>query len=180
MPTYEYVCRACGHLFEIVQSMRDDALTECPECGGELRKVFAPPAISFKGSGFYATDQTEEGRHVSGGDKGDKGEKGDDEESSSELRLRLGGARDSGDGKKDSKSDAPPPSATKERTSSSSIERLVFGLVVRLVVQGRKRARDHGRHRGLRRLGLLLVPRRHRDGRGRDALRLAERTGHDR
>jgi putative FmdB family regulatory protein len=56
MPTYEYVCKACGHLFEIVQSMRDDPLTECPECGGELRKVFAPPAISFKGSGFYATD----------------------------------------------------------------------------------------------------------------------------
>ena len=56
MPTYEYVCRACGHLFEIVQSMRDEPLTECPECGGELRKVFAPPAISFKGSGFYATD----------------------------------------------------------------------------------------------------------------------------
>ncbi len=56
MPTYEYVCKRCGHLFEIVQSMKDDTLTECPECGGELRKVFAPPAISFKGSGFYATD----------------------------------------------------------------------------------------------------------------------------
>lgn len=56
MPTYEYICRACGHLFEIVQSMKDDPLTECPRCGGELRKVFAPPAISFKGSGFYATD----------------------------------------------------------------------------------------------------------------------------
>jgi putative FmdB family regulatory protein len=56
MPTYEYVCKQCGHLFEIVQSMRDEPLTKCPECGGELRKVFAPPAISFKGSGFYATD----------------------------------------------------------------------------------------------------------------------------
>jgi putative FmdB family regulatory protein len=56
MPTYEYMCKSCGHLFEIVQSMRDDPLTECPECAGELRKVFAPPAISFKGSGFYATD----------------------------------------------------------------------------------------------------------------------------
>lgn len=56
MPTYEYVCKSCGHLFEIVQSMRDDPMTECPQCGGELRKVFAPPAISFKGSGFYATD----------------------------------------------------------------------------------------------------------------------------
>lgn len=56
MPTYEYVCKSCGHLFEIVRSMKDDSLTECPQCGGELRKVFAPPAISFKGSGFYATD----------------------------------------------------------------------------------------------------------------------------
>ncbi|HEY7668232.1 MAG TPA: FmdB family zinc ribbon protein [Actinomycetota bacterium] len=56
MPTYEYVCKDCGHRFETWQSMSDDPLTICPECGGELRKVFAPPAISFKGSGFYATD----------------------------------------------------------------------------------------------------------------------------
>jgi putative FmdB family regulatory protein len=56
MPTYEYICKNCGHTFEIVHSMSDAALTLCPECGGELRKVFAPPAIAFKGSGFYATD----------------------------------------------------------------------------------------------------------------------------
>jgi putative FmdB family regulatory protein len=56
VPTYEYTCRDCGHTFEIVQSMWDDPLTMCPECGGNLRKVFAPPAISFKGTGFYATD----------------------------------------------------------------------------------------------------------------------------
>jgi putative FmdB family regulatory protein len=56
MPTYEYACKGCGHRFDVWQSMSDDALTICPECGGELRKVFAPPAISFKGSGFYATD----------------------------------------------------------------------------------------------------------------------------
>ena len=56
MPTYEYVCKNCGHGVEVVQSMTDEPLTICDECGGELRKVFAPPAISFKGSGFYATD----------------------------------------------------------------------------------------------------------------------------
>ena len=56
MPTYEYACRSCGHTFEAVQSMSDDPLTTCPVCQGELRKVFAPPAIAFKGSGFYATD----------------------------------------------------------------------------------------------------------------------------
>jgi putative FmdB family regulatory protein len=56
MPTYEYRCRDCGHTFDVVQAMIDETLTVCPVCGGELRKVFAPPAISFKGSGFYATD----------------------------------------------------------------------------------------------------------------------------
>jgi putative FmdB family regulatory protein len=56
MPTYEYVCKACGHRLEVIQSMTEPPLTVCPECGGELRKVFAPPAISFKGSGFYSTD----------------------------------------------------------------------------------------------------------------------------
>ena len=62
MPTYEYACRSCGHTFEIVQSMNDETLTGCPECGGELRKVFAAPAISFKGSGFYATDHGKKGK----------------------------------------------------------------------------------------------------------------------
>jgi putative FmdB family regulatory protein len=57
MPTYEYRCRNCGHTFDVVQAMIDEPLTVCPVCGGELRKVFAPPAISFKGSGFYSTDR---------------------------------------------------------------------------------------------------------------------------
>lgn len=56
MPTYQYACRSCGHRFEAVQSMTDEPLATCPECGGELRKVYAPPAIAFRGSGFYATD----------------------------------------------------------------------------------------------------------------------------
>ena len=56
MPTYQYLCRDCDHEFEAVQSMRDDPLTVCPSCAGTLRKVYAPPAISFKGSGFYTTD----------------------------------------------------------------------------------------------------------------------------
>lgn len=56
MPTYEYACNDCGHNFEIVQSFSDDALTTCPECGGQLRKVFGSVGIVFKGSGFYKTD----------------------------------------------------------------------------------------------------------------------------
>jgi len=56
MPTYEYACRNCGSHLEVVQSFSDDPLTECPHCGGALRKVFGSIGITFKGSGFYKTD----------------------------------------------------------------------------------------------------------------------------
>ena len=56
MPTYEYACRQCGEHLEVVQSFRDDPLSECPACGGALRKVFGAIGIAFKGSGFYKTD----------------------------------------------------------------------------------------------------------------------------
>jgi putative FmdB family regulatory protein len=56
MPTYEYRCRECGEELEVVQSFTDDPLTECPACGGSLRKVFGSIGVTFKGSGFYKTD----------------------------------------------------------------------------------------------------------------------------
>lgn len=56
MPTYEYACRDCGEHLEVVQSFKDDALTECGRCGGQLRKVFSAAGIIFKGSGYYVTD----------------------------------------------------------------------------------------------------------------------------
>jgi putative FmdB family regulatory protein len=56
MPVYEYRCKNCGHQFEATQAFSDDALTECPECKGELRKVFGSVGIAFKGSGFYKND----------------------------------------------------------------------------------------------------------------------------
>lgn len=56
MPTYQYACTACQHELEAVQSFSDAALTECPECGGRLRKVYGAVGVVFKGSGFYRTD----------------------------------------------------------------------------------------------------------------------------
>ena len=56
MPTYQYACTECGHAFEQVQSFSEDALTECPECRGRLRKLFNAVGVVFKGSGFYRTD----------------------------------------------------------------------------------------------------------------------------
>ncbi len=56
MPLYEYVCEDCGYRFEVIQRFSDKPLEVCPKCGGKLRKVFSPPAIHFKGTGWYATD----------------------------------------------------------------------------------------------------------------------------
>ncbi|BCY16808.1 MAG: zinc ribbon domain-containing protein [Chloroflexi bacterium] len=57
MPVYTYRCESCGVQFEKTQKFSDSPLTRCPECGKkELRKVYTPVGIVFKGSGFYATD----------------------------------------------------------------------------------------------------------------------------
>ena len=61
MPTYEYRCSDCTNSFEIVQKFSEAALTECPECDGQLRKVFSAVGVVFKGSGFYATDNRTKG-----------------------------------------------------------------------------------------------------------------------
>ena len=56
MPTYGYECTGCADQFEIMQSIKDDALTTCEKCGGKLRKRVYPVGIAFKGSGFYVND----------------------------------------------------------------------------------------------------------------------------
>ncbi len=57
MPVYTYHCDACGIEFEKQQKFSDEPLVRCPECRKKaLRKVYYPVGITFKGSGFYATD----------------------------------------------------------------------------------------------------------------------------
>ena len=56
MPTYQYACTACDERLEAVQSFTDAPLTQCPACGGTLRKVFSAVGVVFKGSGFYKND----------------------------------------------------------------------------------------------------------------------------
>ncbi len=56
MPLYEYQCTQCGERIELIQRISDPPYTHCPKCGGEMRKLLSPPAIQFKGSGFYKTD----------------------------------------------------------------------------------------------------------------------------
>lgn len=55
MPIYEYKCDN-GHVFDVIQKMADEPLTECQECGAPAQRVLHPVAIHFKGSGFHNTD----------------------------------------------------------------------------------------------------------------------------
>ena len=55
MPIYEYRCEN-GHLFEVMQKITDDPVTQCEVCEAPVSRVFHPVAVHFKGSGFYNTD----------------------------------------------------------------------------------------------------------------------------
>ena len=78
MPTYEYRCKDCSHTFDAYQAFSDDALTECPECGGALKKLFGNVGISFKGSGFYKNDSRGGSSSSSSGDSSAAGSGGSD------------------------------------------------------------------------------------------------------
>lgn len=70
MPIYHYRCSK-GHEFEALQSMSDDALTKCEECGAKVERVLHAPAVHFKGSGFYTTDYARAGKGPGGGSQGE-------------------------------------------------------------------------------------------------------------
>ncbi len=107
MPTYEYACTACGHRLEAVQKFSDDPLTECPECGCALRKVYGAVGIVLKGSGFYKTDS----RAPAGAGKGSGEKKADDsaggssssESTPKESTTKTDTASSGGDGDKGAK-----------------------------------------------------------------------------
>jgi putative FmdB family regulatory protein len=103
VPTYEYRCRSCGHELEVVQSFSDDALTECPNCQGQLRKVFGSIGVTFKGTGFYKNDSRSSGSS-----------------SSSSGSSTSGGSSEGGGSSGDSSSGGSGSSGSSDSSSSSS------------------------------------------------------------
>jgi putative FmdB family regulatory protein len=91
MPIYEYRCEN-GHVFDVIQKMADEPLSECQECGAPAERVLHPVAVHFKGSGFYNTDYgkkkaaaangSDGGKEVSSGDSKGAGSKSSDSKSS--------------------------------------------------------------------------------------------------
>ncbi len=89
MPTYDYQCRSCGNVTEVIHPMSEDGPAVCELCGGVLRRVLFPTGIIFKGSGFYSNDsRADRATAKSGGTKpspgGEGGEKGSSSSGSSE------------------------------------------------------------------------------------------------
>jgi putative FmdB family regulatory protein len=121
MPTYEYACKRCGDHLEVVQSFKDNALTECPACGGDLRKVFGNIGITFKGSGFYRTDSRSDGRR--GTQKSAEGKAGEGkagEGKAGEGKAGEGKSGEASGGSSAAKSEASSPSSSPSSSSSGS------------------------------------------------------------
>jgi len=95
VPIYEYKCEN-GHVFDVMQRMSDEPLTECVECGAPAVRVLHSPAVHFKGSGFYNTDYG----------KKKKGAAAPSGEGSSESKSSDSGSSDSSSGSSDSKSES--------------------------------------------------------------------------
>lgn len=109
MPTYQYTCTTCDHELEAVQSFTDDPLTECPECSGQLRKVFSAVGVVFKGSGFYRTDS-----------RADKGNGSGDGKSSKGSEVKSDNSATSAATSTDSASSTKPSSDTKSKQPSKT------------------------------------------------------------
>ena len=104
MPLYDYQCRACGKVTEVRHGFKETYDEKCAVCNGEMRRVFNPAPILFKGSGFYVTDSRKSSSDASSSST--KSESGAKTESSAKTE---GAAKSEGGGKSDS-----APSGTSE------------------------------------------------------------------
>jgi putative FmdB family regulatory protein len=104
VPIYEYKCEN-GHVFDVMQKMTDEALTECQECGAPAVRVLHSPAVHFKGSGFYNTDY---GKKKKGGAPAS----GDGSSESNSSDSGSSGSSDSKSSEKKSESKAPASSSS--------------------------------------------------------------------
>ncbi len=119
MPTYEYVCTSCDTPLEVVQSIHEPSLTDCPSCdGGRLRKVFGNVGVVFKGSGFYRTDSR--GKSTASPTTSDKSES--KTASGSSGSEGSSGSSDSGSSgaEKSGSSDARKSGSAEKSTSAAS------------------------------------------------------------
>jgi len=115
MPLYEYQCQQCKQRIEVIQRMNDQPQTICPNCGGQLKKLFSAPAIQFKGSGFYKTD------YASGSNS--KGTESSGSESKGETTIEsksVSKSESKNESKTESKNESKTESKTEAKTESKT------------------------------------------------------------
>ena len=124
MPTYEYICRACGHEFEEFHSIKADPIAVCPKCRKKRveRKIGTGGAVIFKGGGFYETDYRSES-YKSGAEAEKKA--GTSAEAKGDAASKGGAAQTKLDGRADARADAKPdakasPSADAKTSANSA------------------------------------------------------------
>jgi len=112
VPTYQYQCTDCGEALEVVQAFTDDSLTECPNCGGRLRKLFNAVGIVFKGSGFYRTDSRSGSSSTVGSSSGSSSSSSSSSDSSSSTSSTPASTPSSGSSSSGSSSSSSSGSGT--------------------------------------------------------------------
>jgi putative FmdB family regulatory protein len=117
LPTYSYACTECDNRFDAVQAFSDDALTECPQCSGRLRKLFGKVGVVFKGSGFYRNDSREASKSSSDSSSKSSESAGASEKSSSSEKS---GSDSSGSGSSGSGSSGSSGDSSSSKSSSKS------------------------------------------------------------
>ncbi|HOF90012.1 MAG TPA: zinc ribbon domain-containing protein [Armatimonadota bacterium] len=65
MPVYEYTCVKCEHVFDVRHGADEKPELACPQCRGQVRKVFHAAGIIFKGSGWHINDYAPKGARKS-------------------------------------------------------------------------------------------------------------------
>jgi putative FmdB family regulatory protein len=117
MPTYEYACASCHRHTEAQQSFTDPPLTECPHCGGRLKRVFHPVGILLKGSGFYSTDNRSSRKAATDAPAKESGKETRDKDTASKSESSESSAKpassDGGASKKESESSKKPEKKAK-------------------------------------------------------------------
>jgi putative FmdB family regulatory protein len=87
MPIYEYRCIRCNNLFEVMQKITEDPLTECITCNGPVKKLISNTSFQLKGSGWYTTDYVKKS-----GNNGADTEKAKDQETAKDTSTSSEGA----------------------------------------------------------------------------------------
>lgn len=108
MPIYEYRCEDCAYTFDKKQSIKDEPVALCERCGKSVRRIISPPAIMFKGTGWYVTDYS------------DKLKPPTTESSGTATPAKDAPANDNGHTTAPASTTAPAPAAVSSASSAST------------------------------------------------------------